>query len=169
MSNHISRKIMGCNVITYPCPKSNQWTHKWCYSICFCTVFFACIINMIKIVIKSLRIVYCLKYKCWSQTRGDLKFCNVIGNINRPIRQKASSIKSLWPSDTTRSGSALGQVMACCLAAQSHYPNQCWHITNFTVVVLDTTHYKVFESYIFENTGTSPTAANGLTSNWRWA
>ena len=40
---------------------------------------------------------------------------------------------------------------------------------DFTVIVLDTTHYKVFESYIFENTGTSPTAANGLTSNWHCA
>ena len=36
---------------------------------------------------------------------------------------------SLWPSDTIwwkRSGSTLAQVMACCLAAPSHYLNQCW-------------------------------------------
>ena len=42
---------------------------------------------------------------------------------------------SLWPSDaiwghTTRhrSGSTLAQVMACCLAAPSHYLTQCWLI-----------------------------------------
>ena len=38
-------------------------------------------------------------------------------------------INSLWPSDTIwqqRSGSTLAQVMACCLAAPSHYLNQCW-------------------------------------------
>ena len=40
---------------------------------------------------------------------------------------------SLWPSDAIwwhRSGSALAQVMACCLAAPSHYLNQCWLIIN---------------------------------------
>ena len=40
-------------------------------------------------------------------------------------------INSLWPSDILwqqRSGSALAQVMACCLAAPSHYLNQCWLI-----------------------------------------
>ena len=38
---------------------------------------------------------------------------------------------SLWPSDTIwrhKSGSTLAQVMACCLAAPSHYLNQCWLI-----------------------------------------
>ena len=38
-------------------------------------------------------------------------------------------VNSLWPSDTMcwhRSGSALAQVMACCLMAPSHYLNQCW-------------------------------------------
>ena len=29
-----------------------------------------------------------------------------------------------------KSGSALGQVMACCLTAPSHYRNQCWLIIN---------------------------------------
>ena len=53
-----------------------------------------------------------------------------------------------------RSGSTLAQVMACCLTAPSHYLNQCWlviygthlHLAegNFEVIVLDTTHYKVF-------------------------
>ena len=32
--------------------------------------------------------------------------------------------------DTDRSGSALAQVMACCLMAPSHYLNQCWLIIN---------------------------------------
>ena len=38
---------------------------------------------------------------------------------------------SLWPSDAIwrhRSGSTLGQVMACCLTAPSHYLTQCWLI-----------------------------------------
>ena len=38
-------------------------------------------------------------------------------------------LNSLWPSDTIwqhRFGSALAQVMACCLTAPSHYLNQCW-------------------------------------------
>ena len=40
-------------------------------------------------------------------------------------------INSLCPSDTIwrqRSGSTLAQVMACCLAAPSHYLNKCWLI-----------------------------------------
>ena len=40
-------------------------------------------------------------------------------------------INSLWPSDAIWwhiSGSTLAQVMACCLAAPSHYLNQCWLI-----------------------------------------
>ena len=38
---------------------------------------------------------------------------------------------SLWPSDIMwqhTSVSTLTQVMACCLAAPSHYLNQCWCI-----------------------------------------
>ena len=40
------------------------------------------------------------------------------------------NIDSLWPSDAIwhRSGSALAQVMTCCLMAPSHYLNQCWLI-----------------------------------------
>ena len=44
-----------------------------------------------------------------------------------------TTINSLWPSDAiwcNRSGSTLVQVMACCLAAPSHYLNQCWLIIN---------------------------------------
>ena len=38
-------------------------------------------------------------------------------------------INTMWPSDTiwwNITGSTLAQVMACCLTASSHYPNQCW-------------------------------------------
>ena len=45
--------------------------------------------------------------------------------------RRLSLVNSLWPSDTLwwqRSGSTLGQVMACCLTAPSHYLNQCWLI-----------------------------------------
>ena len=44
---------------------------------------------------------------------------------------KNVSFNSLWPSDANwwqRFGSTLAQVMACCLAAPSHYLNQCWFI-----------------------------------------
>ena len=40
---------------------------------------------------------------------------------------------SLWLSDTIwwhRSGSTFAQVMACCLAAPSHYLNQCCHVSS---------------------------------------
>ena len=40
-------------------------------------------------------------------------------------------INSLWPGDAIWrhiSGSTSAQVMACCLAAPSHYLNQCWLI-----------------------------------------
>ena len=68
----------------------------------------------------------------------------VVGYWNRKIitpaalslmRMCLSSILSpsisFWPSDAIwrqRSGSALTQVMACCLTAPSHYLNQCWLI-----------------------------------------
>ena len=62
--------------------------------------------------------------------------------------------------------STLALVMTCCLAAPSHYLDQCWLIineaywhlaeTNFAEIVLDITHYKIFQNYIFENTATSP-------------
>ena len=45
-------------------------------------------------------------------------------------------INSLWPSETMwwhTSGSTLAQVMACCLMAPNHYPNQClWVIVEST-------------------------------------
>ena len=40
-------------------------------------------------------------------------------------------VNSVWPSDAIwrhRSGATLVQVMACCLAAPSHYLNKCWVI-----------------------------------------
>ena len=75
----------------------------------------------------------------------------------------------LWRSDIIwwhRSGSALVQVMACCLKAPSHYPDQCWLIINeacwhladgnFTETVLEITHKKVSGNDLFENTAPSP-------------
>ena len=46
---------------------------------------------------------------------------------------------SLWPNDAIwrhRSGSTLAQVMAYCLAAPSHYLNQCWLIISNNIHVL---------------------------------
>ena len=45
----------------------------------------------------------------------------------------SSAFNTVRPSDGIlrhRSGSTLAQIMACCLTAQSHYPNQCWLIIN---------------------------------------
>ena len=45
-----------------------------------------------------------------------------------PLWSKNRCVNSLWPSDPIwrqRSGSTLAQIMACCLAAPSHYLNQC--------------------------------------------
>ena len=49
-------------------------------------------------------------------------------------------INSLWPNDAIwrhRSGSTLAQVMACCLAAPSHYLNQSYHPDLSSVVPSD--------------------------------
>ena len=48
-----------------------------------------------------------------------------------------SHLNSLWLSDVIyRSGSTLPQVMACCLAAPSHYLNQCWLIISWVLLSL---------------------------------
>ena len=52
-------------------------------------------------------------------------------NISLKIKVWVKQFKqfnSLWPSDATwqhKFGSTLGQIMACCLMAPSHYLNQC--------------------------------------------
>ena len=74
----------------------------------------------------------------------------------------------LWPSGAAwqhRSGLTLVQVTEYCLTKPSIYLTQYWFIINefvwlvtegnFTETVLDTTLYKVFPNYIFENTATS--------------
>ena len=46
---------------------------------------------------------------------------------------KVPKFNSLWLSDTIwwyRSWSTLAQITACCLAAPSHYLNQCWLIVS---------------------------------------
>ena len=56
---------------------------------------------------------------CW----GPLIHSSLKNNTNRTL--------TLWPNDSIwrrKSGSALAQVMACCLTAPSHYLNQCWLI-----------------------------------------
>ena len=81
----------------------------------------------------------------------------------------AKHVNSLWPIATIwlyKSGSSLAQVMACCLTAPSHYPNQCWLFiievlwnsseSNFIVVTQTTIMYNKFENYAFEIIATSP-------------
>ena len=76
---------------------------------------------------------------------------------------------SLWSSEAIwwqRSWSTLAQIMACCLAAPSHYLNQfrlrisevLWQSpeSNFTVSAQTTILYNEFETRTFEITITSP-------------
>ena len=79
------------------------------------------------------------------------------------------AINSLWPSYAIwwhRSGSTLAQVMACCLAAPSHYLNQCWlviskvswHSPQCTTIkyLWDTNMYNKNKNYIFKLPSRSP-------------
>ena len=56
----------------------------------------------------------------------------IIENVYQYIDELMQGcINSLWPSDAIwRQGSRSTsvQIMACCLTAPSHYPNQCWLI-----------------------------------------
>ena len=85
--------------------------------------------------------------------------------FNLGLSQTHPSFNSLWPSHTIRrhrSGSTLAQVMTCCLAAPSHYMNQCWHLVSevffflpslgnkFTVSAQTIIVYYKFENYSFE-------------------
>ena len=58
-------------------------------------------------------------------------FCYTCWLVDAVFRLMELRVNSLWPSDAIwrqRSGSTLAQVMACCLAAPSHYLNQWWLI-----------------------------------------
>ena len=65
-----------------------------------------------------------------------------------------------------RTGSTLAQVMACCLAAPSHYLNQCWLIVskvhwhsnegNLTQDTLTTNHLYYLENYLSKFSFKSP-------------
>ena len=75
----------------------------------------------------------------------------------------------LWPSDALwwyRYGSALSQVMVCCLTAPNHYLNQCWFLINealshsseinFAASAPATILYNEFQFHIFESITTPP-------------
>ena len=74
--------------------------------------------------------------KCWFFGLCDLKLdgcpwdtSSTLLEVLRIISKR--SVNSLGPRDTIwqhRSGSTLGQVMACCLMAPSHYLTLCWLI-----------------------------------------
>ena len=59
-------------------------------------------------------------------------FCPIVSEMMADMSWRTCAfVNSLWPSDAIwrqGSGSALAQVMACCLTAPSHYLNQCWLI-----------------------------------------
>ena len=66
----------------------------------------------------------------WGQiTAVQSTYCTLI-LLNR---MELTNVNWLWPGDTIwrhRAGSALAQVMACCLSAPCQYLNQCWFIIN---------------------------------------
>ena len=96
-----------------------------------------------------------------SSPKGHVTWWPIIGLLSwRPI------FNSLWPSVAIwwhRSGSALAQLMACCLMAPSHYLPQCWLIIsevlwhlpkgNFTGSAWDIYPWYEFENYQFKITG----------------
>ena len=52
-------------------------------------------------------------------------------SAKRPWSSTDFKVNSLWHTDARwhhRSGSTLGQLVACCLTAPSHYLKQCWHL-----------------------------------------
>ena len=65
-------------------------------------------------------------YKYFNTSNKDtipVLYIVIVPNIQITV---ADYVKSLWPSDAIwqhRSGSTLAKVMACCLAAPSHYLN----------------------------------------------
>ena len=72
--------------------------------------------------------------------------------IKIPNKQKTRLFNSSKPSDAIwrhRSGSTLGQVMACCLTAPSHYLNQCWEIPqpSITKIHLKMTYLKCHSNF----------------------
>ena len=74
-----------------------------------------------------------LTHICVTQPQWVKRFCStcIISVITKAYSMSyyKTSLNSLWPSDATwqhRSGSSLAEVMACCLAASSHYQSQCW-------------------------------------------
>ena len=65
------------------------------------------------------------------QERLSLQSLEVITDALLEIMEVCEEVltNSLWPNDAMwwfRTGSALAQVMACCLTAPSHNLNQCW-------------------------------------------
>ena len=68
------------------------------------------------------------KLMSWLQFNSNSKWANPPFKLCH-VTHRLHIFSSLWPNDAIwrhRSGSTLAQVMACCLAAPSHYLNQCW-------------------------------------------
>ena len=78
--------------------------------------------------------------------------------------QGTFGLNSLWPSDVIwrqRSGSILTRLMACCLAAPSHYLNQCWLIISEVQW-----HSYPFENYISKFTFKFPRGQWVKSAHW---
>ena len=102
-------------------------------------------------------------------------------NLPLPILQVW--LNSLWPIYNIwwhRSGSALVQVMACCLTAPSHYLNQCWLLasnilwhspgSNLEMTGQAPNLYNEFEKYTFKISATPPRCqwVNGTCKHIYW-
>ena len=69
---------------------------------------------------------------CWPDGKP-LSRTIMVSLLTQICVTRSQWVNSLGPSDAIwrwRSWSKLVQVMACCLAAPSHYLNQCWLITS---------------------------------------
>ena len=104
-------------------------------------------------------------------------FCEIclLNNDSQYVFQdQMISFNSFWPIDTTwhhRTWSTLVQVMACCLMAPSHYPNQCWFIISeilwyflkaisleiFKISILDmskNSNWRLWHAWVLQNSWT---------------
>ena len=101
----------------------------------------------------------------------------------RLMAQSKTGVNSLWPRDfiwRQGSRSTLGQVMACCLTAPSHYLNQCWPMisevlwhspdSNFTENTEDIYRRNEFEIYLFDTVVKFPRGqwVNPLLVHWSY-
>ena len=114
------------------------------------------------LILKTNRVLYelmmhlCVKFVKISQSVHELCMIFFPG---KPTNKPLTHCGLVMPYGNI-SGSTLVQVMACCLAAPSHYMNQCWLVIsgfqlhpcqdNFTTYNLSTNQQNEFENYLYK-------------------